>query len=217
MADLTKTLELFDSPGNELETIAAFVSGDGVASVVARSTKELVRQHLFAYGRTHPNKLGGKRTQFYGDAARTIETDVEGSTAVVIITKTGIAQRLFGGEIKAKNVKYLTIPAIAAAHGKSAGDFANLRFVRFGKEESAPAALIEDAPRSARWSYSGKRVSGKQFSEFGGQYKSRVFFWLKQSVMQSGDPNVLPTDDKILATAYEAIEEYFSRRNLGGG
>ncbi len=194
----------FQAPtGNAIaNAIAKHLTQDKLGAAVGRKVIGLLRDHLYQRDKT-PNALGGKRTHFYAEAARSTHYEVQPDGVLFGIEKVGIRQRLQGGTIRPVNRKYLTIPAIAAAHGRRALEFDNLQFVRFGKGASAPAALIE---KPAGASVKGKKVAGgKKFTKATG-YKRRVFYWLVKSVNQKADPGVLPTEGAIRIAALDAID-----------
>src|SRR5215469_3007203 len=99
---------------------------DEVVKAGAIAAAELTRQHLFerdAIG----NKMGGTRTHFYSDAAKSVsDPEATGGVATFTITKQGLAQRWLGGDIEAgkglssvtgEPTKYLSIPARTETYG----------------------------------------------------------------------------------------------------
>lgn len=148
--------------------------------------QRLVKRHLRAVNATRPNRLGGRRTNFYGKAAQATTFTVAGDGVVITISKQGMRQRFSGGVITPVNAKYLTIPATAAAHGKRAREFGDLKFAFIpGKG----AALVRKATVT-------KNVGRKQK---GGSYAQQVVvqegdavFWLRKRVTQRPDPTVIP-------------------------
>ena len=83
---------------------------------------------------------------FYGEAARsTGYTEQYGYPAVVVMW-IGVAMRYFGGLIKPKNAKYLSIPnsfstAISSIYGTSPREIGNLRVV-FGRQQDGSIGPI---------------------------------------------------------------------------
>lgn len=176
--------------------------------VVGRSGVNTLREHFFGLNASRPNKLGGKRTQFYADAARGTSSTVLPDGALISVNQVGIRQRLRGGEIRAgangSGKKWLAIPARAEAHGKRAGEFNDLRFVLF---RSGTAALVRaDSTKLVR--KKGKLVAG---ASQGGE----VMYWLKRSATQRPDPTVLPYPEQVAARLDRDVGAYLDRRIAG--
>lgn len=155
-----------------------------IANVVGRAVSEKVRSHLFAYDRTHPNQLGGKRTHLFGKAAESVSFVSDERGATVGASQLGLRQRLLGGPISPKNGKHLTFPVIAEAYGKSPREFPNL-FVMFGKAHK-PIGLGEKGAK--------------------GQPMTMFFVMTKKTINQQGDRTILPSPEEIANTAVAAIE-----------
>src|SRR5690606_12362507 len=97
-------------------------------STIGLAAVDVTQRHLVQLGATRPNKLGAPSTGFYKAASESVHWRAEGETVTVSISHVGIAQRYYGGTITAKNAQYLTLPAIAEAHGKRAREFPDLDF-----------------------------------------------------------------------------------------
>jgi hypothetical protein len=139
---------------------------------------------------------GDPRSNFYAQAARSARYDVLTDGVLVSVSQAGIRQRREGGEIVPRNVKYLTIPAIAEAFGRRAAEFDNLVIMwRRLAGQTRPVALVEATPFTR----------GIKTDRVGG----RVFFWLVKSVSQKADPSVLPTDQEMIDAANAGANEYF--------
>ncbi len=158
-----------------------------LAPIVGRAGRNAVREHLFGRDAT-PNRLGGRRTHYYGQAARSTAFTVEGGTVTIAVTQIGIRQRFYGGTIKPKTAKYLTIPVNPAAHGKTAREFGDLVFV-FGAG-GRPIALA----RKAR----GKRRFGE------------IMYLLLKSVTQQPDPSTLPSMPALASAIRPELDKYIN-------
>lgn len=166
-----------------------------IAKIAGREGQNFTRKHFIDLNRTRPNQLGGKRTNFYTQAARgtTFASDAHG--ADISVNQVGIRQRLEGGVIMPKNGKYLTIPARAEAHGRRAREFSNLK-VMFGKG-GVPVALVEaDSTRV------------KDRKEQGGG----VMYWLVRRVVQQPDPSVMPNLGRMKDQIIAKIAQFIRRR-----
>lgn len=159
-----------------------------LAHAVGETGRNAVREHLFARDAT-PNRLGSThRTHYYGRAGRSTAFTVEGGTVTISVTQIGIRQRFYGGTIKPKTAKYLTIPVNPAAHGKTAREFGDLELV-FGAG-GRPIALA----RKAR----GKRRFGE------------IMYLLLKSVTQQPDPSTLPTMEALAAAIRPKLDQHIA-------
>ena len=185
-----------------------------VALVGARGVGNLVRQHLFDLDQSGANQLGVARTHFYAAAAESVHEPVpDGSGASFTITKTGLAQRWLGGDIKAgvgtssatgHPTKYLAIPARAEAYGKTPGEFDDLVFVPRG---NGKAMLIQ----ALQTTVNIKHRKGANVSDYARSTGGLVMFWLVTEVHQEADPNVMPSQADMEAAAAEHADNYLSR------
>lgn len=113
---------------------------------------------------------------------------VTGSGARINNNTIGLAHKVTGGTISAKHSKFLTIPIIPQAHGRTAEDFKN----KFGPLFAAKGCLM--------W----KKADGT----------IEPAFTLKKSVTHKPWPNALPPDaeisDAFAKEAITAVTEEFS-------
>jgi len=192
--------------------------GSGWKHRVGTEVREYLKRHFRALDEAKPHKPywngPGRRTHFYGAAARQTSYAVAGETIVVTTDKEGIASRQRDTVIVPKHKKWLTIPAIAQAHGKVAADFGNLRFTKFSE---TLAALVERTVSGATKGQSGKAVLGKRtrrglVKAIG--YRNLVYFWLRKSTTTPADPEVVPGIADIETVADQAARNYFSAKGL---
>ena len=161
------------------------LSDSDVSVAVSEYTREipaiLVKGHLRKLNSARPNKLGGQRSNFYADARRSTHMFADSTEGIVAISKTGFAQRLYGGTITPVNRKYLTIPIDPEAYGMRVSDFP-LAFVAHikGKAYIAQKATDRSAPQ--------------------------LLFALVKSVTQQADPTVLPDPDAIRRRAASSVQ-----------
>lgn len=178
-----------------------------VLPIIGRSANNTIREHLVDLNKTRPNQLGGKRTQFYGQAARSTQFQVVGDSAIVSINQVGIAQRYYGGTIRPRSSKYLTIPVAPEAYGHRASEF-NLELV-FGKGGQPVAlATIPEAP------VKGSKTSRDPRSRYG-----VIMFRLVKQVNQPADTSVLPTPAELYLDIERNVDSYLNRiiaRTSGG-
>jgi hypothetical protein len=181
------TVSARDQASQQLGIVTDAITKGDVAAVMGRAVQQALRKWFFKLNTERPNMLGGKRTNFYAQAGRSVQAPRNVSGGVVVsITNVGIAQRRFGGKIVAQSSKWLTIPATAEAHGKRAREFSDLHFELIGGKYPALVRSIE-------------KKAGV------------VYFWLKKAVFQKADPSVLPPEGDLAAAATKAGLSYIAR------
>lgn len=158
------------------------------AQVGNRGEREL-REH-FRERNQEPNKRGWPKQDFWNRIRKaTALAGVDASGATIAISDPAITQKIHGGEIKPKEGKYLALPAIAEAYGKSPRSFNNLEpMIRWMNGERRAVALMER-----------KSTDVKSRTESGG----KVFYWLVESVHQKKDERALPGRAKMEAALAE--------------
>lgn len=187
---MSLSLSITDQVTPALEDIAALLSGEdpGLREAAAAGAAEHLRGHLEKRNDT-PNKLGGKRTNYWNDVAASTFHEVKGSDMVIGVDHVGAALHYFGGTIEPKRAKLLTIPASPAAHGKRAGEFENLAPVFFNRNKPAAktvgALIRDDAPE--------------------GEFD--VMFWLSTSADIPEDKTVLPPENDLTRAIIRAAED----------
>ena len=136
-----------------LPSLSALLNFDDNVKEATAAAAHGLHDYLSAYianlDNDRANPLGGTRSHFYRHAAEGITEELHEDSADVVINQTGFRQRLLGGEIHAKNSKYLTIPAIAEAYGHHAPEF-DLVFVPFKSGAKALAGPGKDNRPHAR-------------------------------------------------------------------
>lgn len=164
------------------------------------------------------NKNGWPSTGFWGRAARSTNYNLLADGVNINVTQQGVLQRLLGGHIRpTQGHKYLTIPAIAAAYGKRAGEFSNLHFGfaenRYGN--LAPA-LIENWSQDVK--FGRARKDGSRKVTPGAERGGSVFFWLVRSVYQQADPTVIPGEQQVREVCRLTVQGIVDRatRRQGG-
>lgn len=168
------TMEL-TAPAEAKELLRRLSSPREINEHAGRAVLQLIRGHFI--------KLDDERskvTGFYRKAANSLSLQTTDDSATITINKPGIGLRRFGGEVNARSGGYLTIPAIAEAHGKPAGDFDNLRFAMFG----GTAALIDKDTK-------------------------KPWYWLVKSTQHNPDATVLPSEQEMQMVVESELDRYF--------
>lgn len=198
-----------DLPVKQMAGDLAALSPEKVNPILARAASNHTRQHLFGLDSSRANLMGGRRSHFYGQAARSTQFGAAPDSFFVSIDHVGFRQRLEGGTIRPVKAKMLTIPATAEAYGHRAREFNNLRFALL---KGIPALVQSTSQRigyrrpkgSAKGSAAGKVTKGKVIPD-------KVMFWLARSVYQGPDPNVLPTEQDFDAVLSDRLDKYAAR------
>jgi hypothetical protein len=197
-AAFTVSLDARDFVSHTLEGLARGLTPANIARPIGQGVAQLVKAHLTALDTARQNDLGGTPTHFYRKGAQATTWSPVAEGVVIRVDHQGIAQRYFGGTIKAKPGGALTIPADPEAYGKRAREFNNLRLVVFG--ESGRAALVTAIASNIRIGKRGVKAVSSTVQ--------RVMYWLVKSVTQEPDPTVLPTDDAIDGATTLAVTSY---------
>lgn len=190
--------------------------------VAGRAGRNTMVKHLRARNRSHPNKLGGRRTNYWAKAAEAtqfvlVETSGQGGAVEISSSMIGLALRyhgtggLPGGVLRPTTGRYLTEPAAPEAHGKRAREFPDLKF-GFAKDPKTGRmrpALVRDS--------AGMTAIPKRASAAGLRYRADLpgegedaepVFWLNLKARMKGDETVLPPEGQIGDEAMEAVDEY---------
>ena len=185
MNGFTLNLDITDGATPRIQAAAKAIRGNAIKAVAGRSLRNTYRSHFFSLNAARPNKMGGKRTNFYAQVARSVQAPAPTSTgATVAITQVGIRQRIKGGIIRPVNKKLLTIPADPSAYGRRAGEFTNLHAIFFRGGRSVGALVTEDG---------------------------QVMFWLARKTIQKPDPTILPKEEQVLGPVIKDVGAYINR------
>lgn len=159
-----------------------------IGQVIGAHVANLVQAHLMRYNKEHPNALGGPRTNYYAKAAKSTHWQTTGDGVKVSVPHVGIGLLYYGGTVRpgkgissktGKPTRRLTIPAIAAAHGKSAAEFNDL-VPLYGKK--GPYALAHKGTKT-------------------------VVFWLAKKATIGPHKDLLPTTKQVKEAMREGVEE----------
>ncbi len=189
------------------------INMQAVRKVAGRSLANKLRDHFIKLNAERPNKMGGKRTNFFLQVARSIQQpQSQDDLMIVSINQVGFAQRLFGGVIKPKNSRFLTIPATPEAYGKRAREFKDLEVLY--NHQGRPIGLIQREPVKKL----GRRKKGLSDENFSKTLqdstdaffskKGKVFFWFASSVTQSADPTIMPSEAELASHVQGDIRDY---------
>lgn len=207
MAGLGIEISLRGDAPESVQALKAGLAPARLQPIVGRAAHQVYRKHLVGLNSARPNALGGTRTNFYTSAARGTQFRIQGDYVIVSINQVGIALRYFGGTVRPKVKKFLTIPARAEAHGKRASEFDLV--VLWNR--TGPYALARRRDLRAGLA--------RDFVGPGRGRGAEVLFWLVKEVTQRADPTVLPDQLEVESAAAAAVNAYaqllWARKNPG--
>lgn len=204
---------LMDEATPLLERVRTAAAAQGLALVGARAVAGLVKDHLYGLD-AERHKYG---RHYYRQAGDSVTAGAVPQGAAVSITQIGFRQRLFGGTIRAKNVRLLTIPAHPDAYGMRAREFNDLdfSFEVNPKTGALQPCLVRRAQTTLKYSRRRQKdgtvkISVKPVAEL----KPEVMYWLTPSVYQRPDPTVLPYNEQMSNRAVGVIRDRMTRLAL---
>jgi len=198
----------------ELRALAAGLEPAVLSLNAARSVVRALQDHFGELEATRPNRLGGRRTNFWAGVGDRVQApEPQGNAAVISINRPGLALRRFGGVVQAgkgissftgRPTQFLAYPAVAAAHGKRPSEFSNLEVgTSINSRGQVQLALVEKtAPKLKGPRGNSKKRAGSPRSE-----TRPAIFWLAKTTRHAPDPTVLPTDAQLEEAGRTGIEE----------
>ena len=213
---MTVSIAITGEALDRLEAFSSDLQGEGSKHAAGRGVRRLLMDHLGGLDASRPNKLGGKRTHFYADAARNTSYEVAPDGALVHIHKQGIALHYYGGVIKPTGGrKFLTIPVDPAAYGRRAGEFNNLE-IAWGRTKGGklrPIGLVSKSDyvyKTAKNRKTGvKEVVSTSYSA------GKWMFALVYSATIQADKSVLPENDSIQLAVLTSMTDYIISKQRG--
>ena len=180
--------------------------------IVGAAARDATQGHFEELNRERPNKLGGRRTNFYLKVRDKTSFKVLEDGVVVSMAERGISLRYYGGTVKprginpqtGKPIRFLTIPVHPRAHGKRASEF-DLELVY--NHNGVPVAL---ATKSTVGVQVKQTKTGKVTKRAIGR-RGEIMFLLKRSVTQQADPSILPAPDRIYGAALSNLSAHVDR------
>jgi len=165
----------------------------GILMVAGRAVGNLLKKWYRQRDREQPNKLGGPRTHFWLEVAGSVQAPVVAgdTTVTVAISHPLIAQKIFGGTIRAKRAKLLTIPQTPEAYGRTAATYeaeTGLTLIFLKQNDHAILA---------------SRAQGQGLT---------VQYVLVPSVHQEPDPKALPPEQQMEQAALTAADKALQRQ-----
>lgn len=195
---MSVTIDIRDTVSPALRNLALAMQPAQINPVVGRAGVNVIKEHYRFLEQARPNALGGKRTNFWAQCARSTHFQLLPDGALISVSQVGAAQRFYGGRITPKaGRKYLTIPARAEAYGMRAREFANLHF----EITEAGPALVQGYASQIRRTKKGK-------TKFVSETDPGVMFWLRRSITQQADPSTLPAPNDLSNAVMADVTEF---------
>jgi hypothetical protein len=188
-------IEIRDLASGQLASIRAALQNRRVIhEAMGTGVAKSLREHFDRRNKTRNKKKWPRQNFWARVSASTSMLSADDTGATVAIADPAIRQKIHGGPITPKEGhKYLVIPAIAAAYGRSPlqrDDLAPM-IRRVGGRPRA-VALVQRAQSDTRTR-----------AETGGT----VWYWLVKSVTQLPDPAALPADAVLRRAATAAAKD----------
>ena len=201
------TLDVSDAATPALKQILADIKPGGpLGQVMGRALADTLKKHFRERNKT-PNKLGGKRQNFWTAVSAGVQNPVvsEGGVSVTV-SHPHIAHKVTGGRIVPTKQKALAIPVNAKAYGVLARDMPGLAFIpaRGGPQVNVGYLVEGEIRKILRGKNKGKdTIRPKQ----GGA----MMYVLRAWVDQQPDPRALPETSVMLEQVAKAGQAFLSR------
>lgn len=179
---------------------------------IANECAKETRNHFRVLDALRPNRIGGKRTNFWGKYVKNITPRGESDRAVVSIDdpntsasgKSPLLLHYYGGTVTPTRSKFLTVPAVPEAHGVRARESVWAGQLHFSLVAGKyPALVLREA-----------LGTGKKAARL---YAGRVIYWLRRSVTIRPDHSVLPNPEILAEAGLRALTRTIKRLETRGG
>jgi len=187
----------------------------GLNAVLADRYVDVLRAH-FRRKNSVPNGMGAPKTNFWNQIAdATGVTSVTDEKAVVTVAEDRFAIHLFGGTIKPKKAKALTIPIIPEARGLFASSYEKKfgrklfsipgRNVLFERSNQGTESVVDKTNVKVRGKTRSLTIPLKARSTI------RPVYALRASVTLPKDEDALPPIVDVVGELQEEADDFFAR------
>lgn len=193
-------------------------------NVAGRAVANALKKHFRSKQDNEPNKLRGKRTNFWDGVARSVTPSggdperVDANTVRVTVGATGslakiLMHKLRGGTIVPKRAKYLTIPVHPLAYGVTASHFG--KRLQFAFTPQGRALVLAQNMQSRRYSWGGAQKDQQVLQASGAT--GTILYLLRKKVTQAARPNTLPSEQTLATAARQGFSDWLDFRTKKGG
>ncbi len=189
---LSLNIQISGNASETLKNLKARLQLPGLKKQIGQSLAEHWRKYLRTKDAREPNRLGGKRTHYYRKAADTISYSNRGNTIQLTATHPGLALRYYGGTIRPKRAKLLTIPIHPKAHGERAEKF-DLTLIKSGKGRGATLLLAKTG--------SPEKPTPPQ-----------IYYILSPKATHHPDPTIAPDSTDLHKTVKDTLQTYLNQK-----
>lgn len=172
------SVTLNPDPGPDIDRLSRIYGARTVYEAIGAAANEACVTHLAQRDR-EPNKTGFPKAHFWERIARGTREEVD-SGGVTIVFPYPMRMKVEGGTVRPVRARFLTIPMTAAAYGKRAREFSDLKFAVV---PGIGRALVTSGPEAV------------------------VMYRLVRQAVIPSDPRALPADQTLLAAMRGAIDE----------
>lgn len=184
------------------QRLRGVASGQEIYDTAAFALRDAVQDHIRTSYGGRTNKLGGKTTGYWMAVADSVKAEADAASATVRVTHRGAALHYYGtaglpggvlapkgtSEVTGKPIESLSIPVIAAAHGKTPAEVPGLYWRPIKGKKAHAGLFLQAGPKKAKTDV--------------------MWFALVRSMTLKADPKVLPGEDelrKAVADAWEVL------------
>ena len=176
----------------------------GLSKVLGREAVNVLKTHFRGKQRSEPNKLRGPRTNFWRAVANSVQSPTisgDGSVVTVAINHPAMAQKVYGGVIRAKRGKALTIPVSPEAYGRTAATFEAETGLKLFLIKTGAKGGLRGAVLATRKSLTSLQIE----------------YILTPRVNQRPDPTALPPKQQLVDALLARARSYVDRMTTNPG
>ena len=223
------SVSIVDNATPAIRDAMARASGPEVKQIAGRAGANVFKSWFRERNSSHPNALGGKRTNFWSKAAAAVNFQEASSGVDVFSAMAGVLYQRFGGDLvpsgrisaaTGRPITHLAIHARAEAHGKLPSEFNDLvPMIRRRGSRTTVVALMQAAQQRVFFYKETKKALRGQYRKFSGAGEisgGGVFFWLVDRVSKGPDATVFPPDDLIRDAVQLRLLNFIVRKGSRG-
>lgn len=198
--------------------LARFDQAQMMRALNAAVGKRVEVEHRRFFAAKPSNRRGWPSQNFWRRRIRNATSltsyNAEGST--ITIADSAMNQKVYGGPIRPREGKMLTIPARPEANGRSPRTFSNLVFIplrdfRQGRGAGKLVGLLVEK------SDSGRLMRSRGRSRSGQKTRLKVFYYCVAGVYQAPDRTALPEKVAVHTWITDEVGRFFTRQLRRGG